>query len=140
MKKIIAICGIFCIGLNSKAQGPVTEAEGQRQFVVNATFVAVLYLVSSFILKVVKGIQDYRLKNKMLEKGLSEELVQQFLQPPDHENKNQTIRICFILAGIGIGLALTSFFKPDMIMSIALSSMTIAAGFLAYYIYLKKTD
>ncbi len=123
----------------ANAQDPNSLPEGQHQLMINGVIILVIYLISAFILKVIKGVQDYRLKNKMIEKGLSEQVVQQFLQPNDQEAKNQTIRACFLLAGIGIGLALAAIFKPTAVAAIALISLTLAAGFLAYFLYLKKT-
>jgi hypothetical protein len=140
MKKIIAIAIALCAALTTKAQGTSAAPDSQRQLVINGTVIIVIYLVSAFILKAIKSIQDYRLKNKIIEKGLPGELAAQYLRADMNEDKNQTIKIVCVLAGAVLGLSLIGFFAPPLITMLAIMSFSIAAGFLAYYIYLKMSS
>lgn len=140
MKKFIAIVIALCAALSTKAQGAGADPDSQRQLVINGTVIIVIYLVSSFILKAIRSIQDYRLKNKIIESALPGELAAQYLRSDIHEDKNQTVKIVCVLAGAGLGLSLIGYFIPPVIPMLAIMSFSIAAGFLAYYIYLKMSS
>jgi hypothetical protein len=139
MENIATIGNVLTPTLNAKTLEMNTFAEGQRQIVVNLSIIIVIYLVSTFILKAVKAIHNYRLKSKMVEMGLPNNIVEQFLQPEGQDVKNQNIKVFLILIGMGLGSSIVSYFAFDIIQAIAIMSFAIAGSFLAYYIYLKKS-
>ncbi len=94
-------------------------------------------LGASFIINIIKMILDYRLKNKMIEKGISENLASQFLKTG---SKNEVIKWFAILCGIGVGLILVSIFPPFGIQSLIMMVFSIAASFLIYYFYAKRSE
>jgi len=140
MKKIIFIVLALGGALTAKAQGNDLVPDSQRQLVMNGTVILLIYLASSFVLKAIRSIQDYRLKNKIIESGLPGELASQYLRSDLHENKNQAVKIVCVLTGAGLGLSVISYIIPPVIAMLAIMSFSIAAGFLAYSIYLKITS
>ena len=56
-----------------------------RQFIFDSVNICavllVIYLLSGFILRIVKQSLDYKLKNKMLDKQTGEPVIAQLLQP-----------------------------------------------------------
>jgi len=125
--------------LGAQAQGVKSLAGGQRQIVVDGSLIVVIYLVSTFVLKAIKSLHDYRLKNKLIEKDLPQEIFGQFLQPEKNEAGHQSIKIFFVLACAGIGLSAIAFFNPSLVAIFAIMSFSIAGSFLAYFIYLKRS-
>jgi hypothetical protein len=106
---------------------------------ITGTLLAV-FLVSSFFLSIIKMFLDHRIKNRMIDKGVGENVVSQFLQPGKKETTNTAIKWFVIFAGIGLGLTLIDLFQPFGIHSLAIMSFCIAAGFLGYYYFTKKSD
>ena len=94
---------------------------------------AVIFLITAFILSLVKLIFDHRIKNRIIERGSSENIVSQLLLPGKSEGRNMAIKWAIIFAGIGAGLSLIDVFRPFGIHSLAIMSFCIAASFLVYY-------
>ncbi len=114
--------------------------EISRELIDIPASILAVYLVSLFLLNIVKWILNYSLKSKMIDKGVSDEIVKQFLQPENIESRQQAIKWFIILTGIGIGLTIVSFFQPFGIHSAAIMIFSIAFSFLAYYFYIKKSE
>ncbi len=83
---------------------------------------------------------DNRLKNKLIDKGASENVVTQLLQPMKNESKLEPLKWFSILSAIGLGLALVDAFKPLGIHSLAIMAFSLAAGFLGYFFLSKRTE
>jgi len=94
-------------------------------------------LVGYFILKAVKLFFDTRLKNKIIDKGISEQLAVSILQNNSDDNKTEAIKWFFLLLGIGLGLSIIYKQLPLGIHSAAIMAFSIAASFLGYYLYLR---
>ncbi len=140
MKKISLLAGLTGISFAANAADGNLTDEGIRQVVLNATAMVVIYLASSFILKAVKSFHDYRLKDKMIEKGVPDSVVEQFLKTPADDTKNQTIKWFFILMSLGVGLSFIGYYNPPFIPMAAIMSFCIAGSFLAFFIYIKITS
>ena len=97
-------------------------------------------LFSIVILTFIRWILDYRLKNKLIEKGAPDHVVSQLLQPVTNDNKNITIKWFVMLMGLGIGLSLVDYFQPLGIHSLAIMSFSLAASFLGYYFFIKRAE
>jgi len=96
--------------------------------------VVVLY----FLVTMVKLILDHRLKNKMIQKDISEELVASILQKDTQGLKHQSIKWFLVAAATGIGLFLTHAFLPLGLHSIGIMAISIAMAFLLYTGYLLR--
>jgi len=115
-------------------------AATNRVLSVFALYSITIIILSIAIITFVKIILDYRIKNKLIEKGASDALVNQLLKQDTKDNKYVNIKWFAILAGIGIGLLLVNKFRPLGILSLAIMSLSLSATFLGYYIFTKQSD
>jgi len=100
----------------------------------------VIFLISTFILSLVKLIFDHRVKKRLIDKGAAEDIVSKLLYPGEKDNRNLAIKWAVIFAGIGTGLSLITAFQPFGLHSLAIMSFCIAASFIAYYFLTRKSD
>ena len=103
---------------------------------VASIFTAGLFML--FILAILKRILDNRLKNKIIDKGIPENIVSSILQTNPKEDRNLNIKWFAILTGLGIGLTIINYTLPLGFHSLAIMAFSIAASFLGYYLFAKK--
>ena len=142
MKKLIAAT-IFLTPFVLHAQEDLRIGSGfkiDREYARIIATVFVLYLVITFIITIIKSILDFRLKSKMVDKGVSDKVVEQFLQPQNRDAKTQAIKAFLILAGIGVGLTAINFTSPVGIHSFAIMAFSIALSFLGYFYFIKRSE
>lgn len=138
MKKIIYIIIIAATPVIANAQ---SNAQGINEDVFNACasiFTAGLFMI--FILAIIRRIMDYRIKNKIVEKGIPENIVSSILQTSPKENRNTNIKWFALLAGTGTGLTIIYYTLPLGIHSLAIMAFCTAASFLGYYFFLKHSE
>ena len=138
MKKIIYIIIIAVTPVIANAQ---SNTQGINEDVFNACasiFTAGLFMI--FILAIIRRIMDYRIKNKIIEKGIPENIVSSILQTSPKENRNTNIKWFALLAGIGAGLTIIYYTLPLGIHSLAIMAFCTAASFLGYYFFLKQSE
>jgi hypothetical protein len=104
--------------------------------------VGVIYLVSNWILEMIKQNLDYKLKSKLIEKQTSENIIVQLVQPnkKDEGNGKTFLQWFFILAGIGTGFTIINFTTPFGLHSLAIMAFCIAAGFAGFYFASKRLE
>jgi hypothetical protein len=136
MKKFILL-SLLTAPFAASAQGN-SSPEALRQVIVNGTVIIVIYLVSAFIIKAVKALHAYRLKNKIVEKGVPDNIAEQLLQPDADETKHQAIKFFFILFNAAIGFFLVGYYNPPIMIALAIMSLFLAFSFLSYFIYIKR--
>ena len=98
-----------------------------------------VFLVMVFILMIMKRVLDNRLKNKIIEKGISENLALSVLQNNPRDNRDMNIKWFALLAGIGIGTTIVNYTLPLGYHSLAIMAFSIAFSFLGYFFYLKQS-
>jgi hypothetical protein len=139
MKKIVTTTIIAATGFAAHAQGrvitmrdygPVTELLG------TITLVAMIMFT---ILTLFKRVMDYRLKNKLIDKGMSDTVISSILQVDPNENRNVNIKWFAILAGIGAALTIIYYTQPLGIHSLAIMAICLSISFLGYYFFLKQS-
>ncbi|MFL9484260.1 hypothetical protein ACI6Q2_15880 [Chitinophagaceae bacterium LWZ2-11] len=142
MKKIFLIINALYLPFIVQAADNVSDKEFELygRVIGNGFLVVLIFLVSAFILNLVKTIQGNRLKKGMLEKGVPDQIIEKFLQPDADDRKGQAIKTFLILAGIGLGLIGVHLTLPLGVHSAAILALSIACSFLGYYFYIKKTD
>ena len=143
MKRIATITIIMLASFAANAQNSpddsrIIDKDFMRELLTNSGILLGLFLVTTFFLTLFRTFLDSRLKNKLIDKGASENVVTQLLQPLKNDSKLEPLKWFSILAGIGLGLALIGAFQPLGIHSLAIMSFSLAAGFLAYYFFSKK--
>ena len=143
MKRFISFLFLSLPVLSLSAQDIIHLPGGQsidREFTAMLGTLAGMYIVVSFILAVTRSIQEFRLKSKLIEKGVSDKVVEQFLQPGTRDTRSQILKWFMLLTGLGLGLTLISLTLPLGIHSMAIMSFSIALGFLGYYFFTRKTQ
>ena len=138
MKKILSTTAVLMISLAALAQDdkePLINRQLIFEVINIGAVVGVVYLISNWILQMMKANLDYRLRSKLIEKETAENIVAQIVQPakPDEGNGKTILQWFFILAGIGVGFTLINFTRPYGIHSLAIMAFSIAAGFAGYY-------
>lgn len=141
MKKVFIGASVFLAPFLVQAQdfnlggGTYVSGELVRIF----SMILVLYLFISLILGIMRTILEHRLKSKLVDKGVSEKIVDQFLQPTKRDSKTGAIKIFLVLFGLGTGLMIVNYTLPFGFHSVAVISFSIALSFLGYFWYLKQS-
>jgi hypothetical protein len=140
MKKVItiAITGLLCFTANAQ------DHTGQRIFdpEVFRVCASIFFvgLIMAFIINILRRVFEYRLKNKIVDKGISENVATSILQTNAGENKNANIKWFSILAGIGVGLLGVNYTQPLGFHSLAIMAFSISLSFLGYYLFIRNTE
>lgn len=100
----------------------------------------VIILVMRFIVLTLKKMLDHKLKNKIIDQGVSKDLASSILQTESNSEKHTNIKWFAILIATGIGLFITDQYLPLGIHSFGIMTISIAIGFLAYSLYLNRFD
>ncbi|MDI9340338.1 MAG: hypothetical protein QM534_07165 [Sediminibacterium sp.] len=96
-------------------------------------------LVIVLVIQVTRYILDHKLKNKIIDRNISEQLATSILDKSATDKKNDSIKWAFLLLGLGLGLTITYHTMPLHIHSMAIISFCIGLSFLAYYFFLKHS-
>ena len=99
----------------------------------------VILAIMFFILAILKRIFEYRLKNKIVEKGIAENIASSILQTTPDEGIHTNIKWFAILAGLGAGLMIVNYTQPLGIHSLAIMAFSISFSFLGYYFFIKQS-
>ena len=141
MKKLFILGTVLGTPLALCAQGnqPVPQIN-YTQVVASIAVLAGFYLVSLFIIRLIRSKQDFVLRSKLIDKGVPEEVAAQFLQPQQSETIQQVFKWFLVSTGIAIALTIIYYTQPLGMHSAAIMAFCIAASFLAYYIFLKRSN
>lgn len=126
----------FMTMAQNNSKGPVLD----QSFLNGLASILVLYIGLTFIVKIISLIQDSRLKSKMIEKGVSEQVVAQILRPAGNDTKEQITKWVFILFGIGSGAAILHCTQPLGFHSIAFMCFSLGLSLLGYLAFMKRTS
>jgi len=139
MKKSISIATITALPFLANAQGSSLVETNMEIFrIITSILTVALFMV--FILTVMKRVLEYRLKNKIVDKGIPEDIASTILQTSTKDDKNINIKWSAILAGIGVALTCINYTQPLGIHSFAIMAFAIAASFLGYFFFLKQSE
>src|ERR1700734_3573887 len=118
MKKITAFAIMVLANFSIYAQnGPedtktIIDRDFMRELLTESGVLLGIFIFTTFFLTIIRAALDSRLKNKLIDKGASENVVTQLLQPLKTDSKLEPLKWFSILAGIGLGLALIDAFQP----------------------------
>lgn len=141
MKKVLTItaAGLLCFGAN--AQDPIVWSKYNQDIFEACAAIFVVGMFMIFIITVMKKIFEQRLKNKIVDKGISESMAQSILETKStEENKNANIKWFAILAGIGLGLTGINYTQPLGFHSLAIMAFSISLSFLGYYLFTRNAN
>ena len=102
--------------------------------------ISLIVFLALMLISVVKYFLDYRLKNKLIENGMSEHLSAFSTAKTEIEKRNDIFKWAILFCGIGFGLLLTYFSAPIDIHSLAIMAFSIGLSHLIYFFYLKKQN
>ena len=143
MKKIcITLAGVG-ISIGASAQDNNFDPFKDRQFIFDSVNICaillVIYLLSNFILKIIRQSLDFKLKNKIIEKETAEPVVAQLMHPEtSKEKRNYLLQWFFVLAAIGLGFTVMHLSRPFGLHSLAIMAFSVAAGFGGYYFFTRE--
>lgn len=106
--------------------------------VISMIFMAALFML--FVITVMKRIFEFRLKNKVMDKGISETIISTILSTNPNEDRNANLKWATILAGIGVGLTIINYTLPLGFHSLAIMAFSIAFSFICYYFLIRYLD
>lgn len=139
MKKTISIAALIATPFFVNAQNINSPTIDNEVFKIGISIFVMLILMT-FILVTLKRIMDYRLKNKIIEKGIPENIASSIFQPNQKDDRNANIKWFSLFVGLGVGLTIIYYTLPLGIHSLAIISFCIAGSFLAYFFFLKHSE
>lgn len=90
------------------------------------------------LISVVKYFLEFRLKNKMIDRGMTEQILAYSFNKNDDDKFNDVIKLAILFCGLGMGLAITYLAGPINILSLAIMAFSIGLSYFAYFLYLRK--
>ncbi|HWV29065.1 MAG TPA: hypothetical protein VN038_05410 [Dyadobacter sp.] len=136
MKKILSIISLAAPA-SAQAMGNTYIDRDQVALGVTVLLVA---LVLAFLLELTKRYFQYRLKEKILESGVSEEFAALLLQ----QDRRQTLQTCIkwlaIFLGMALGFTIIALVDLAPWAALAMLSLCLSGSFVGYYFFLKKSD
>lgn len=100
-------------------------------------FPIVLFVV--LVISVTKYLLDFRLKNKIIDRGISEQLANSILAKSESDKKDDAAKWAFLLIGLSGGLIAAYYTAPLDIHSLAIIVLSIGLSFMANYFYLTNS-
>ncbi len=143
MKKILVfvLCSTGTVAANAQSDYEIFNDGGfARDLTHILAMIAVIFMLTAFILSMIKLFLEHRIKNRVIDKGVDENVVSQLLQPDRKSVGDVAMKWFVIFTGIGVGLTLINVFRPFGIHSLAIMSFSVAAGFLGYYFYTRRNN
>ena len=138
MKKIITIVMVGLVSSTAYAHDPAFAYNEEVLQVAAAIFVVGMFMY--FIISIMKKILEHRLKNKIVDKGISENMAQSILATSSTgQSKDANIKWFAILAGLGIGLTGVEMTRPLGVHSLAIMAFSISLSFLGYYFFARHS-
>ncbi|HEV3324745.1 MAG TPA: hypothetical protein VG052_04045 [Puia sp.] len=141
MKKAFIAAAILMTSIVAKAQDnqePLINRELIFDLIHICAVVLIIYLISSFILQLIRRNLDYRLKSRIIEKETAENIVAQLVQPDKTNPVNTLLQWFCTLVGIAIGFTIMAFTGPFGLHSLAIMAFSVAAGLGTYYLFIRR--
>lgn len=146
MKKILVGIGTTIITISAFAQNKSitgltsNEVNSLRPVALGEIVLPILFIsfLIFMLITAVKYFLEFRIKNKLIEKGMAEQLSAYLLSNNEQEKKNDVAKWAILLCGIGVGLIITYLTAPIDIHSFAIMAFSLGLSYWAYFFYLKK--
>lgn len=122
------------------AGSPIVEplaSTSASEIVLPVLFISFLIVM---LTSLVKYLLDFRLKNKLIDRGMSEQLTAYLSAKNDREKQHEVVRVSILFLGLGLGLLLTYFTAPVDIHSFAIMAFSLGLSYLAYFLYLRRAN
>lgn len=136
---ITAAALVSSVAVHAQDNDPYVIMNYNRDIFQICSTIFVVGMFMYFIIVVMNKIFEHRLKNKIVDKGITETVAQSILQTKSaEESKTANIKWFSILAGIGIGLTGVNYTQPLGFHSLAIMAFSISLSFLGYYLFIRN--
>lgn len=139
MKKNLSFLCLLTVSCTVQAQKATASGVDEDVFNITAS-IFTLALVMLFVLSVMKQILDHRIKKRIVEKGVPENVASALLHVNPKEDRNNNIKWFAVLMGIGIALTIIHYNLPLGIHSLATMAFCVAGSFLSYFFFSKYSE
>lgn len=130
---------VSSVAVHAQDKDPYVIMNYNRDIFQICSTIFVVGMFMYFIIVVMNKIFEHRLKNKIVDKGITETVAQSILQTKSaEESKTANIKWFSILAGIGIGLTGVNYTQPLGFHSLAIMAFSISLSFLGYYLFIRN--
>jgi hypothetical protein len=125
---------------NATAADHSTAGEPATRLPIGEIILPILFMsfLVIMLITLIKYFLDYRLKNKLIERGMAEQLSAYSAGKNDAEKKNEAVKLAIIFCGLGTGLIITYLTAPVHLHSLAIMAFSIGLSYLAYFFYLRR--
>jgi len=141
MKKAIIAAAMLTSAIAANAEDkpePLIDREMIFDLTHICSVVLIIYLISSFILQLIRQNLDYRLKSKIVEKQPNDHVVGQLVSTDKTNPANNILQWFCTLMGIAIGFLIMTFTQPFGLHSLAIMAFSVAAGLGIYYLFTRR--
>jgi hypothetical protein len=118
----------------SSAVAPGEEAP-IGQVLLPILFMAFLIFM---LITLIRYFLEFRLKSKLIDRGMTEQLSAYLLDKNDQEKQREVIKLAILFCGVGAGLSITYLTTPIHIHSLAIMAFSLGLSHLAYFFYLRR--
>lgn len=139
MKKTLSILTIVFSPFILSAQEAETN-HIDREVFRTCSIIFLIALFMLFFIVIIRKIIDYRIKSKIIDKGIPESLVSSILQHNPNEDRNGVVKWGTVIAGIGVGLTIVNYTLPLGFHSLAIMAFCISVSLIAYYLLIRYLD
>lgn len=112
-----------------------TTSEPMGELIFPILFISFLVFM---LISVVKYFLEFRLKNKMIDRGMTEQILAYSFNKNDDNKFDDVIKLAIIFCGLGMGFAITYLAGPINILSLAIMAFSMGLSYFAYFFYLRK--
>jgi hypothetical protein len=141
MRKVILFSGILFTSVSLQAQEVFYPLQ-DRQFVFDVLNICavllVIYMISRFILQLIKLYLDRRLKGRIIELQTPENIIHQLLPVAKKEKGAELLQWFFVLAGIAVGFVIVKLTMPFGLHSMAILAACVAGGCAGAYYFTRN--
>lgn len=142
MKKIYITILLFSAAFGAHAQSNTNLMNDRatfEEFVRDIVILLMIFLVTSFILTMIRLFLDNGLKKKIVEMGTPETVVSQLMATGKNEIRNSLKWFC-ALCGIAAGLGIIGCYHLTDIYALMIIAFCLAIGFLGHFLLASRLN
>ncbi|GGH32536.1 hypothetical protein ACN9ML_10850 [Dyadobacter endophyticus] len=139
MKKRILTLFIALLPALASAQTSKSTYIDRDQIALGVTVLLIAFILV-FLLELTNRYFQYRLREKVLESGVTEQLAALLLKSDRRENLQACIKWLAIFLGLALGFTIIALTNPPVWAALAALSLCLSVSFMGYYIFLKRAD
>ena len=142
MKKIYITLLLFSAAFGAHAQSNtnlMSDRATFEEFVRDIVILLMIFMVTSFILTMIRLFLDNSLKKKIVEMGTPETIVSQLMATGKNEIRNSLKWFC-ALCGIAAGLGIIGCYHLTDIYALMVIAFCLAIGFLGHFLLASRLN